>query len=257
MLPTLLSIRERLRLRTIVVVGASADDTAALRGRDVLAFEDVLALGEPQPFVAPTLSDEVAFWMYTSGSTGDPKAVKHVHTSLMATARLMGQGVIGIRADDVVFSASKLSFSYGLGNAMSFPMSVGATAVLLHDRPTRAERARDAACRIVRRSSTPCRRSTRCCWRIRRSAAGAGSDRLRLCISAGEALPAHLGERWQAVVGVDDPRRHRLDRDAADVPEQPAGRRPLRLDRQAGPRLRGQDRRRERARASPTARSAS
>ena len=73
--------------------------------------------------------------MYTSGSTGDPKAVKHVHTSLMATARLMGQGVIGIRPDDVVFSAAKLFFAYGLGNAMSFPMSVGATAVLLPDRP--------------------------------------------------------------------------------------------------------------------------
>src|SRR5260370_27317191 len=82
------------------------------------------------------MSDEVALWMYTSGSTGDPKAVRHVHTSLMATARLMGQGIIGIRADDVAFSAAKLSFSYGLGNAMSFPMSVGASSVLLPDRPT-------------------------------------------------------------------------------------------------------------------------
>ena len=91
---------------------------------------------EPTPFTAPTMSDEVAFWMYTSGSTGDPKAVRHVHTSLMATATLMGQGVIGLREDDVVFSAAKLSFSYGLGNAVSFPMSVGASAVLLPDRPT-------------------------------------------------------------------------------------------------------------------------
>jgi acyl-coenzyme A synthetase/AMP-(fatty) acid ligase len=57
------------------------------------------------------MSDEVAVWMYTSGSTGDPKAVRHVHTSLMVTARLMGQGIIGIREDDVAFSAAKLSFS--------------------------------------------------------------------------------------------------------------------------------------------------
>ena len=67
--------------------------------------------------MAPTLSDEVAFWMYTSGSTGDPKGVKHVHTSLMATARLFGQGILGISENDVVFSAAKLFFSYGLGNA--------------------------------------------------------------------------------------------------------------------------------------------
>ena len=80
--------------------------------------------------------DDVAFWMYTSGSTGDPKAVRHVHTSLMAAATLMGQGIIGLREDDVVFSAAKLSFSYGLGNAVSFPMSVGASTVLLPDRPT-------------------------------------------------------------------------------------------------------------------------
>ena len=87
-------------------------------------------------FAAPTISDEVAFWLYTSGSTGEPKGVKHVHSSLMATARLMGQGVLGIREDDVVLSAAKLFFAYGLGNAMSFPLSVGATAILWPERPT-------------------------------------------------------------------------------------------------------------------------
>jgi acyl-coenzyme A synthetase/AMP-(fatty) acid ligase len=74
--------------------------------------------------------------MYTSGSTGEPKGVKHIHTTPMAAARLMGQGVIGIREEDVVFSAAKLFFSYGMGNAMAFPMSVGATTLLLSQRPT-------------------------------------------------------------------------------------------------------------------------
>src|ERR1700751_3594119 len=74
--------------------------------------------------------------MSTSGSTGEPKGVKHVHTTMMAAARLMGQRVIGVREDDVVFSAAKLFFSYGLGNAMAFPMSVGATTVLLSQRAT-------------------------------------------------------------------------------------------------------------------------
>src|SRR5712671_2129092 len=130
---TVLSMRDRLpHLHSVIVVGTSARE----RVSGVHLFEDMLASAEPTPFTAPTMSDEVALWMYSSGSTGEPKAVRHVHASLMATARLMGQGVIGIREDDVAFSAAKLSFSYGLGNAMSFPMSVGATAILMPDRPT-------------------------------------------------------------------------------------------------------------------------
>jgi 4-hydroxybenzoate-CoA ligase len=195
------SIRGRLpHLRTIIVVEAAAEDRADLP--DVLFFEDVLALGKPEPFVAPTMSDEVALWMYTSGSTGDPKAVRHVHTSPMCVARLMGQGVIGIREDDVVFSAAKLSFSYGLGNAMAFPMSVGASAILLPERPTP-----QAVLDTIRRHRPTIFYAVPSLYAALLAqpdiGAGAGSDRLRLCISAGEPLPANLGERWRATVGVD------------------------------------------------------
>src|SRR5262249_26429869 len=72
----------------------------------------------------------------TSGPTGEPKGVKHVHTTPLAAAQLMGRHVIGIGKDDVAFSAAKLFFSYGLGNAMAFPLSVGATSILLPQRPT-------------------------------------------------------------------------------------------------------------------------
>ena len=199
--PTVRSLRDRLpHLRAVIVVGASAQERLDLP--DVQFLEELLAKAEPMPFTARTMSDEIALWMYTSGSTGDPKAVRHVHTSLMATARLMGQGIIGIREDDVAFSAAKLSFSYGLGNAVSFPMSVGASAVLLPERPTP-----QAVLATLRRHRPTIFYAVPSLYAALLAqpdiGPGAGSDRLRLCISAGEALPAHLGERWRAVVGVD------------------------------------------------------
>jgi 4-hydroxybenzoate-CoA ligase len=194
-------LKDAPHIRTVIVVGATAEDRAALRDRDVAFFEDLL--GEPgEPFTADTLSDEIAFWLYTSGSTGDPKGVKHVHTSLMATARLMGQGILGIRQDDVVFSAAKLFFAYGLGNAMTFPMAAGATAVLLPQRPTPP-----AVFDIMRRHNPTIFYGVPSLFLALLAhedmTRGAGSARLRLCVSAGEALPAHIGERWRDIAGVD------------------------------------------------------
>ena len=188
-------------IRTIIVIGGTPEDRAALRGRYAIFFEDLLR-NPAEPYTADTLSDEVAFWLYTSGSTGDPKGVRHVHTSLMATARLMGQGVIGIRQDDVVFSAAKLFFAYGLGNAMSFPMSVGATAVLWPQRPMPP-----AVFDIMRAHHPTIFYGVPSLYLALLAhddmARGAGSNRLRLCVSAGEALPRHIGERWREIAGVD------------------------------------------------------
>jgi 4-hydroxybenzoate-CoA ligase len=165
-------------------------------------FEDLIAAADATPLSADTLSDEVALWLYTSGSTGDPKGVKHVHSSLMATAKLFGRGILGITENDVVHSASKLFFAYGLGNAMTFPLSVGATAVLWPHRPSP-----EGVFDIMRTHRPTIFYGVPSLYTALLAhediGKGAGSDRLRLCVSAGEAMPAHIGERWREVVGVD------------------------------------------------------
>src|SRR6202041_915303 len=95
--------------------------------------------GESDSFATTaTHPDEPAFWLYSSGSTGMPKGVRHLHSSLAATAETYAKQVLGIRESDVCLSAAKLFFAYGLGNALTFPMSVGATTVLNPERPTPA-----------------------------------------------------------------------------------------------------------------------
>ena len=166
------------------------------------AFENLIAKADTKPLTADTVSDEVAFWFYTSGSTGDPKGVKHVQSNLMATAKSFGQGILGITENDVVHSASKLFFAYGLGNALTFPLSVGATAVLWPHRPS-PEGVFDIM-RVHRPTIFYGVPSLYTALLAHKDIGkGAGSDRLRLCISAGEALPAHIGERWREVTGVD------------------------------------------------------
>jgi 4-hydroxybenzoate-CoA ligase len=202
LVPAILPILDRLpNLRTVVLADAKAEYKAAFK-RETFTFEEVLSRGHTKPFTAPTVSDEVAFWLYSSGSTGEPKGAKHVHSSLMATAKLFGQDVLGVQADDVSFSAAKLFFAYGLGNAMTFPMSVGGSTVLLSGRPTP-----DAVFEVMRRTRPTIFYGVPTLYAAMLAhkdiGKGAGSDRLRLCVSAGEALPKHVGEKWREVVGVD------------------------------------------------------
>ncbi|MBT6274547.1 MAG: AMP-binding protein, partial [Chromatiales bacterium] len=103
---------------------------------DTHILSEVMAAASPALSAASTTCDDVAFWLYTSGSTGNPKGAMHLHRHLVYTAATYGLEVLGIEPDDVVYSAAKLFFAYGLGNGMTFPLYVGATAVLLDGRPT-------------------------------------------------------------------------------------------------------------------------
>ena len=92
-------------------------------------FEAFLDRAEPLTRPAPTRADEPAFWLYSSGSTGRPKGTVHSHANPYWTVELYGKAVLALREDDVCFSAAKLFFAYGLGNALTFPMAVGATTL--------------------------------------------------------------------------------------------------------------------------------
>ena len=162
-------------------------------------LERLLSAATASTEVAPSSPDDVAFWLYSSGSTGAPKGAMHLGAHPRLTAALYAQGVLGMREDDVVYSAARLFFAYGLGNAMTFPLSVGATAALSAGRPTP---------KTVERTLHD-RGATLFCGVPTLYAsmlADASIERfetLRICISAGEALPREIGERWKARFGVD------------------------------------------------------
>ncbi|HKM64336.1 MAG TPA: benzoate-CoA ligase family protein [Acidisphaera sp.] len=202
LLPALLPVLHSLsHLHAIVVSRPDGSAPALPDDKRAIAFADFLGEDDAASPVACT-SDECAFWLYSSGSTGAPKGVRHVHGSLRATADTYAAQVLGIRADDVMFSAAKLFFAYGLGNAMTFPMSVGGSAVVLPERPTP-----DAVSATMRRARPTLFAGVPTLYAgllaDSRIGPGAGSDRLRLCISAGEPLPAPIGHRWRETVGVD------------------------------------------------------
>ena len=150
---------------------------------------------------APTTRDDACFWLYSSGSTGAPKGTVHVHSSLIYTAELYARPVLGIRESDVVFSAAKLFFAYGLGNALTFPLSVGATTILMAERPTPQsvfKRLKELRPSIFYGVPTLFAALLASPELPKKTEVG-----MRVCASAGEALPADIGERWTRHFGVE------------------------------------------------------
>jgi benzoate-CoA ligase len=170
-----------------------------------VAFEAFLDAHAPLARPAATHADDAAFWLYSSGSTGRPKGTVHTHANPYWTVELYGKPILGMRETDVCFSAAKLFFAYGLGNALTFPMSVGASVLLMAERPTpdatfkrliggvRGVKptiffgAPTGLAGMLASPALPPREAVA----------------LRLASSAGEALPADIGERFTRHFGVE------------------------------------------------------
>lgn len=179
----------------VLVSGADGDLPAGFAH-----LHDALAAAEPLAQEAGTSPDDAGFWLYSSGSTGKPKGTVHTHGNPYWTAELYGSGVLGIREDDTCFSAAKLFFAYGLGNALSFPLSVGASVVLMAGRPTP-----DAVFErwTGQKPTVFFGAPTGYAGMLASPGLPAREDvALRLASSAGEALPADLGNRFTDHFGV-------------------------------------------------------
>ncbi len=166
-----------------------------------VALRDALAKRAPLERAAATGPEDIAFWLYSSGSTGRPKGTLHTHANPYWTAELYGKAVLGMKEGDLCFSAAKLFFAYGLGNALTFPLSVGASVLLMAERPTP-----DAVFKrwITMKPTIFFGAPTGYAGMLASPNLPAKEAvALRLCSSAGEALPRDLGERFTAHYGCE------------------------------------------------------
>jgi benzoate-CoA ligase len=168
-------------------------------------FETFVQSHQPQPKPAATNADDPGFWLYSSGSTGRPKGTVHSHGNPYWTCELYGKGILNLRADDVCFSAAKLFFAYGLGNALTFPMSVGATTILMSERPTPDATFKRWLGAVGGVKPTVFYGAPTGFAGMLASPNLPARDQvaLRLASSAGEALPAELGQKFKSHFDVD------------------------------------------------------
>ncbi|WP_404367307.1 benzoate-CoA ligase family protein [Marinobacter sp.] len=185
-------INEVPSIEHVIIVGGGEQNLPAL--------SSLLEQASKQAETTVTTRDDTAFWLYSSGSTGKPKGVRHRHANLYWCAELYGRGVLGITEDDRIFSIAKLFFAYGMGNGMTFPLSVGATSILFDGRPSAT-----ATLDIMEQHQPTifCGVPTLYAALLgdKSLESRPGSIALRCSISAGEALPGEVGRRWEERFG--------------------------------------------------------
>ena len=186
-------------LRTLIVSQASGPLASGQTFHNWLDSHS--AMRPPLGQAAMTAPDDMAFWLYSSGSTGRPKGTVHTHGNLYWTAELYGKGVLGLTENDMTFSAAKLFFAYGLGNGLTFPLTAGATALLMAERPTPAATFK----RLTGQKPTVFFGAPTGFAGMLASADLPPKEEtaLRMVSSAGEALPRDLGERFARHFGVE------------------------------------------------------
>ena len=182
------------------VAGASAQLRVVLPMDGPGSLAERMAAASPKLAPAPATATTECFWLYSSGSTGTPKGVVHLHRDMVVTSERYGRKIAGLTGDDIVFCASKLFFSFGFGGGMTFPMWVGATIVMQPARST-AELALDylegSNATVFFGVPTLYSQMIHALEQKPRKLTS-----LRRCLSAGEALPAPIFERWKELTGV-------------------------------------------------------
>jgi len=181
-------------LRHVLVAGGHAGS--------YMSWEDRIARASSTLSAAPTSRDDAAFWLYSSGSTGFPKGCVHLQHDMHVCAELYAKPILRLSADDVTFSAAKLYFAYGLGNGLYFPLAVGGSAVHFAGRVTP-----EAAFRVIAEQRPTVFFGVPTLYAAMLAMPDAASrfdtSSLRLCVSAGESLPADLYTRWRDRFGTE------------------------------------------------------
>jgi benzoate-CoA ligase len=188
------ALRDAPHLRHVLVAGGAPDP--------FLSYEEHVARAGAALEPARTSRDDAAFWLYSSGSTGSPKGTVHLHHDMVVCVETYAKQVLGLGPTDTVYSAAKLFFAYGLGNAGYFPMAVGARSVLSPHRPTP-----ESVFALLARHRPTVFFGVPTLYAAMLAVPEAERrfdlSGLRLCVSAGEALPADIYRRWRERFGVE------------------------------------------------------
>ena len=200
--PQLAAQRRELPFLRHVIVVSRGSDTAASPADGAIDYAALVSGSRSELDVAPTVRDDAAFWLYSSGSTGFPKGCVHLQHDMHVCTELYAKHVLGIRPDDVTFSAAKLFFAYGLGNGLYFPLAVGASAIHYPGRITA-----EAAFKVISEQRPTIFFAVPTLYAAMLALPNVAdrfdTSSLRVCVSAGESLPADIFTRWRDRFGVE------------------------------------------------------